>query len=68
MDFITSGFEYSAKTDKALDAIQHLQMTPADYIDLAMACLDQGGLSVQGQAVVRKTIGLDPLREGEEPS
>ena len=53
----------NAKVDEALDHLQALSMTEADFLDLALACLDQGGLSARGQDVVRQAIGLDPARD-----
>lgn len=53
----------NAKVDEALDHLQALSMTEADFLDLALACLDQGGLSVRGQDVVRQAIGIDPVRD-----
>jgi hypothetical protein len=53
----------NVKVEEALDLLQVLPLTEADFLDLAIACLDQGGLSARGQAVVRQAIGMDPLRD-----
>lgn len=52
----------NARVNEALDQLQALSLTEADFLDLAMACLDQGGLSARGQDVVRQAIGMDPAR------
>lgn len=53
------------KVITALTLVSGLKMTEADFCDLAIACLDQGGISARSQEIVSKMIGMEPLRVGE---
>ncbi len=41
----------------ALDAMTCSEMTEADFLDLALACLDQADVSVEKQADVLEALG-----------
>lgn len=53
----TKPAQYSIKTDAVLDRIFQVDLESGDLLDLAMACLDQAGLSVSQQERVRAVLG-----------
>jgi len=57
----------NTKVEEALDLIQCLSLTESDFLDLAMACLDQGGLGAHTQSIIAKTIGMESLRDADVP-
>ena len=53
--------QYDPKTDAALDRVCEQPMTREDFGRLALACLDQAGMSMWGQKMVLLTLEIDSL-------
>lgn len=61
---------YGPKVDTILANPMFWKLAPIDFADLAMACLDQAGVSADDQLVVSRMLEkYDALRaRAEEPS
>lgn len=58
---------YTTKVDEIIFEGEPLSdMTSEEFLELAQACLDQGGVSLSDQTKIAKILGLKPLtmREG----
>ena len=52
---------YTAKVDELFPAIADLRFTESDFLDLAMAAIDQAGVSLGDQQRIARILGLpDP--------
>ena len=47
--------DYDTKTDAVLDTLS--DFTEEDFVRLALACLDQAGLSVRDQEAIQALLG-----------